>query len=75
MNLERWAGRTAKNGIRALHVDVQASDDADIADNMENYESNISMLRDLQKSHDDTVRASVKSKKVSTASVKFRMSR
>jgi len=33
---------------KATDVDVLASDDADIADNMENYESNTAILKDLE---------------------------
>ena len=48
---------------RATDVDVQSSDDADTADNMENYDSNVSMLRDLQIDYDNVTRALGKIKK------------
>ena len=42
---------------KATDVDVNASDDADIADNMENYESNDGVRRQLQIEYDETVLA------------------
>ena len=42
---------------RATDVDVLASDDADKADNIENYESNNAILKDLEIEYDETLHA------------------
>ena len=42
---------------KATDVDVLASDDADIADNMENYESNNAILKDLEIEYDEILHA------------------
>ncbi len=42
---------------QATDVDVNASDDADIADNIENYESNDAIRRQLQIEYDETILA------------------
>ena len=42
---------------RATDVDVLASDDADKADNIENYESNNAVLKDLEIEYAETLRA------------------
>ena len=48
---------------QATDVDVQASDPADIADNIENYESNNAVLKDLEVGYDEIVLALNKIKK------------
>jgi RNA polymerase-binding transcription factor DksA len=42
---------------KATDVDVLASDDADKADNMENYESNTAIMRQLEIEYDQTLHA------------------
>ena len=42
---------------QATDVDVLASDPADIGDNMENYESNNAVLKDLEIEYDEIVHA------------------
>ena len=42
---------------KATDVDILASDDADKADNIENYESNDSVLKQLQIEYDQTLHA------------------
>jgi RNA polymerase-binding transcription factor DksA len=42
---------------RATDVDVLASDEADIADNIENYESNNGILKQLQIEYDEALHA------------------
>lgn len=57
----RTVGRKKNNSgeweSRATDVDIEASDDADIADNIENYESNDAVLRQLQIEYDEVLRA------------------
>ena len=42
---------------KATDVDILASDTADIADNMENYESNNAVLKDLEIEYNETLHA------------------
>jgi DnaK suppressor protein len=47
----------------ATDTDVNASDEADIADNIENYESNTAVLKQLETQYNDVKRALDKIKK------------
>jgi DnaK suppressor protein len=47
----------------ATDTDVNASDEADIADNIENYESNTAVLKQLEKKYNDVKLALEKIKK------------